>query len=131
MAATLSELTLRARALEARATAGEQALDEQGEVLNELAALTRKALDGIGRIDRRAETIGEAVGDLHRDVGTLRENVGELNRRVTVLEQGQVRLEQGQAALARGQAQLEQGQARLEQGMAQVLARLDKLAGDA
>ncbi|UGT66925.1 hypothetical protein LTT66_27285 [Nocardia gipuzkoensis] len=131
MAATLSELTLRARALEAGATAGERALDEQGEVLNELAALTRKTLDSIGRIDRRAETIGEAVGELHRDVGALRENVGELNRRVTVLEQGQVRLEQGQAALARGQAQLEQGQARLEQGMAQVLARLDKLAGDA
>ncbi|MFD6161024.1 hypothetical protein ACFWF7_42760 [Nocardia sp. NPDC060256] len=75
MAATLSELTLRARALEARATAGEQALDEQGDVLSELAALTRKALDGIDRIEERAEKIEEDLVELRLGQARLEEGM--------------------------------------------------------
>ncbi|WP_405165070.1 hypothetical protein OG203_08170 [Nocardia sp. NBC_01499] len=75
MAATLSELTLRARALEARATAGEQALDEQGDVLSELAALTRKALDGIDRIDERTEKIEEDLVELRLGQARLEEGM--------------------------------------------------------
>ncbi|MFI9503172.1 hypothetical protein [Nocardia sp. NPDC052566] len=95
-------MTLRASALEARATASEQALDEQGDVLTELAALTRKALDGIDRIDERTGTIGDDLVVLRQTVGDLRQDVGELNRRVAVIEQG----------------------------MARVLERLDTLIGD-
>ncbi|MFI7002153.1 hypothetical protein [Nocardia sp. NPDC050175] len=75
MAATLSELTLRARALEARATAGEQALDEQGDVLSELAALTRKALDGIDRIEERTEKIEEDLVELRLGQARLEEGM--------------------------------------------------------
>lgn len=75
MAATLSELTLRARALEARATAGEQALDEQGDVLGELAALTRKALDGIDRIDERTGKIEEDLVELRLGQARLAEGM--------------------------------------------------------
>ncbi|MEU7144517.1 hypothetical protein ABZ942_34085 [Nocardia sp. NPDC046473] len=75
MAATLSELTLRARALEARATAGEQALDEQGDVLSELAALTRKALDGIDRIEERTEKIEEDLAELRLGQARLAEGM--------------------------------------------------------
>ncbi|CAM4294315.1 hypothetical protein NONI108955_19390 [Nocardia ninae] len=75
MAATLSELTLRARALEARATASEQALDEQGDVLSELAALTRKALDGIDRIEGRAEKIEENLVELRLGQARLEEGM--------------------------------------------------------
>ncbi|MFC9440371.1 hypothetical protein [Nocardia sp. NPDC057030] len=75
MAATLSELTLRARALEARATAGEQALDEQGDVLSELAALTRKTLDGIDRIEERTEKIEEDLVELRLGQARLEEGM--------------------------------------------------------
>ncbi|MEV6558799.1 hypothetical protein AB0M22_24015 [Nocardia sp. NPDC051756] len=75
MAATLSELTLRARALEARATAGEQALDEQGDVLSELAALTRKALDGIDRIEERTGKIEEDLVELRLGQARLEEGM--------------------------------------------------------
>lgn len=75
MAATLSELTLRARALEARATAGEQALDEQGDVLSELAALTRKTLDGIDRIEERTGKIEEDLVELRLGQARLEEGM--------------------------------------------------------
>ncbi|PXX59315.1 hypothetical protein DFR70_112232 [Nocardia tenerifensis] len=75
MAATLSELTLRARALEARATAGEQALDEQGAVLTELAELTRKALDGIDRIAERTGKIEEDLVELRLGQARLEEGM--------------------------------------------------------
>lgn len=75
MAATLSELTLRARALEARATAGEQALDEQGDVLGDLAALTRKALDGIDRIEERTGKIEEDLVELRLGQARLEEGM--------------------------------------------------------
>lgn len=75
MAATLSELTLRARALEARATAGEQALEEQGDVLTELAALTRKALDGIDRIEERTGKIEEDLVELRLGQARLEEGM--------------------------------------------------------
>ncbi|AFU03285.1 MULTISPECIES: hypothetical protein [Nocardia] len=85
MAATLSELTLRARALEARATASEQALDEQGDVLNELAALTRKALDGIHRIDERAERIEEDLVELRRSQIRLEAGMAQVLARLELL----------------------------------------------
>lgn len=88
MAATLSELTLRARALEARATAGEQALEDQGDLLNELAALTRKALDGIDRIDERAERIEEDLVELRRGQIRLEAGMAQVLARLELLTGG-------------------------------------------
>ncbi|WP_378731098.1 hypothetical protein [Nocardia brasiliensis] len=88
MAATLSELTLRARALEARATASEQALDEQGDVLSELAALTRKALDGIDRIEERTEKIEEDLVELRLGQVRLEEGMALVLARLDQLVDG-------------------------------------------
>ncbi|MFG1796783.1 hypothetical protein [Nocardia sp. NPDC049149] len=88
MAATLSELTLRARALEARANASEQALDEQGDVLGELAALTRRALDGIDRIDERTEKIEEDLVEIRLGQARLEEGMAQVLARLEQLVGG-------------------------------------------